>query len=429
MNFFSIKGATISNGSLGFFKQIQDSKWFDQLQVIINLANLIVERIEESSSVMLSLEDGWDLTCQVSSLSQLLLDPYYRTIEGFCVLIEREWLSMGHRFSRRSNQTVDDQTGFSPLFLQFLDVVYQCLSQNPVAFEFNEFYLEFLAYHYVSNRFKTFLLDSELERLKFGILSELNKKQDNSSSFSYSLANSISSNTTCIWQYILKVHYNSAKFFNFNYQPNICKTLRPSAELYKLKLWRYYTKETLCTGPVYDLDLTTIGNLNQISSSSSSGGQANVSCSSISQSKIVCNDEFWYPVPIQNANDYYEQLDQIIPTQYELLIKQIIRKYKLTDVHDLKIKSPSINQNFENISNTSLSKATSDFLKKVLNAHESSNDNESNLEARKKDGGINQFIPLNWKNVWDYFYQMVIIFTKKSLIQILTVVFSCESLS
>jgi hypothetical protein len=429
MNYSSIKGATVSNGSLGFFKQIQDSKWFDQLQVIINLANLIVERIEESSSVMLSLEDGWDLTCQVSSLSQLLLDPYYRTIEGFCVLIEREWLSMGHRFSRRSNQTVDDQTGFSPLFLQFLDVVYQCLSQNPVAFEFNEFYLEFLAYHYVSNRFKTFLLDSELERLKFGILSELNKKQDNSSSFSYSLANSISSNTTCIWQYILKVHYNSAKFFNFNYQPNICKTLRPSAELYKLKLWRYYTKETLCTGPVYDLDLTTIGNLNQISSSSTSGGQANVSCSSISQSKIVCNDEFWYPVPIQNANDYYEQLDQIIPTQYELLIKQIIRKYKLTDVHDLKIKSPSINQNFENISNTSLSKATSDFLKKVLNAHESSNDNESNLEARKKDGGINQFIPLNWKNVWDYFYQMVIIFTKKSFIQILNVVFSCESLS
>jgi hypothetical protein len=371
------------------------------------LANLIVERIEESSSVMLSLEDGWDLTCQVSSLSQLLLDPYYRTIEGFCVLIEREWLSMGHRFSRRSNQTVDDQTGFSPLFLQFLDVVYQCLSQNPVAFEFNEFYLEFLAYHYVSNRFKTFLLDSELERLKFGILSELNKKQD--SSFSYSLANSISSNTTCIWQYILKVHYNSAKFFNFNYQPNICKTLRPSAELYKLKLWRYYTKETLCTGPVYDLDLTTIGNLNQISSSSSNGGQANLSSSSISQSKIVCSDEFWYPVPIQNANDYYEQLDQIIPTQYELLIKQIIRKYKLTDVHDLKIKSPSINQNFENISNTSLSKATSDFLKKVLNAHDTSNDNESNLETRKKDGDITQFVPLNWKNVWDYFYQMVII--------------------
>ena len=384
---------------------------------------------------MLCLEDGWDLTCQVSSLAQLLLDPYYRTIEGFSVLIEREWLSMGHRFSRRSNQTVDDQTGFSPLFLQFLDVVYQCLHQNSVAFEFNEFYLEFLAYHHVSNRFKTFLLDSELDRMKFGISSDLNKQNNNSSN---SLA---SSNTTCIWQYILKVHYNSAKFFNFNYQPNLCKTLRPSAELYRLKLWRYYTKETLCTGPVYDLDLTTIGNLNQLTNPSSSSCQANASSNSINQSKIVCNDEFWYPVPIQNASDYYEQLDQIIPTQYEILIKQIIRKYKLNEIKDLKLKSPSIKPNSEldyqfssnslvtSISNTSLSKATSDFLKKILNSNENINGVESDIEPKNFDENITQFLPLNWKNVWDYFYKMVFINYKFKFLQLLEDFFySIESL-
>ena len=368
---------------------------------------------------MVSLEDGWDLTSQITSLTQLLMDPYYRTIEGFSVLVEREFISMGHRFSRRSNQTLDDQTGFAPIFLQFLDLAYQCQNQYPVAFEFNDFYLEFLAYHYVSNRFKTFLLDSELERLQFGILTDTSKysNQQKENKFnlftnvSYSYANSIPSTTTCIWQYILKIHFNSAKFFNFNYQPNVWKTLKPSGEFYNLKLWRYYTKETLCTGPVYDLDLLTIGNLNsQINQSS----PANASFNSINQPKVLqCNihvDEFWYPVPFQNASDYYEQLDQILPTQYEILIKQIIQKYKLNfDINSLESSSHTcLNKQYTSSdvsasSFSSISQETTDLLNKLIN---DSTISESNRDESTKINCLHQ-TPLNWKNVWDFFYQMV----------------------
>jgi myotubularin-related protein 5/13 len=86
----------------------------------------IVQFIEDhASSVMICVEDGWDTAAQLVSISELLLDPYYRTFEGFQTLIEREWFAFGHRFSHRSNQTAANKTGFAPVFLQFLDLVHQ----------------------------------------------------------------------------------------------------------------------------------------------------------------------------------------------------------------------------------------------------------------------------------------------------------------
>jgi hypothetical protein len=40
-------------------------------------------------------------TAQFSALVQMCLDPYSRTIVGFANLIEKEWISMGHKFNER----------------------------------------------------------------------------------------------------------------------------------------------------------------------------------------------------------------------------------------------------------------------------------------------------------------------------------------
>ena len=67
---------------LTFLKLVEGSEWLALLQSVMQLSGAVTDLIDlQGSSVMLCLEEGWDLTCQVSSLAQLSLDPYYRTIQ------------------------------------------------------------------------------------------------------------------------------------------------------------------------------------------------------------------------------------------------------------------------------------------------------------------------------------------------------------
>jgi len=56
---------------------------------------------EENVNVLVHCTDGWDRTAQLCSLAQILMDPYYRTFKGLQILIEKDWLSFGHKFHQR----------------------------------------------------------------------------------------------------------------------------------------------------------------------------------------------------------------------------------------------------------------------------------------------------------------------------------------
>jgi hypothetical protein len=79
------------------------SGWLKHITGLLDGASLIARQIGiQHSHVLIHCSDGWDRTSQLSALAQLLLDPYYRTIDGFIVLIEKDWLSFGHMFQHRS---------------------------------------------------------------------------------------------------------------------------------------------------------------------------------------------------------------------------------------------------------------------------------------------------------------------------------------
>jgi hypothetical protein len=90
------------------------------------------------------------------------MDPYFRTIEGFQILIEKDWISFGHRFKDRCGH-VDKSDQNSPIFFQFIDCVYHIWKQFPTFFEFNEEFLLFLVEQTYSCLFGNFLFNNEKE--------------------------------------------------------------------------------------------------------------------------------------------------------------------------------------------------------------------------------------------------------------------------
>ncbi|XP_059994132.1 myotubularin isoform X4 [Lagenorhynchus albirostris] len=204
-----------------WLSSLESTHWLEHIKLVLTGAIQVADRVSSGkSSVVVHCSDGWDRTAQLTSLAMLMLDSYYRSIEGFEILVQKEWISFGHKFASRighgdKNHADADR---SPIFLQFVDCVWQMSKQFPTAFEFNERFLIIILDHLYSCRFGTFLYNCESAREK----------------------QKVTERTVSLWSLI---NSNKDKFKNPFYTKEINRVLYPVASMRHLELWvNYYIR-------------------------------------------------------------------------------------------------------------------------------------------------------------------------------------------
>lgn len=136
------------------------------IRILLSGANQVAQSLCHGQVVLVHCSDGWDRTAQLCALAQIMIDPYYRTLQGFADVVEKEWCSFGHKFGQRcgtepAERADDGNKQRSPVFLQWLDAVWQLMSQYPAAFHFNDRVLRVVAHHAYSDRFGTFMYNCD----------------------------------------------------------------------------------------------------------------------------------------------------------------------------------------------------------------------------------------------------------------------------
>ncbi|XP_057308817.1 myotubularin-related protein 9-like [Hydractinia symbiolongicarpus] len=221
--------ACMDTKSSSWLLKLDASGWLTCVADLLKVALSVANCISHETPVLVHGDRGSDITLQITSLTQLLLNPECRTVTGFQSLITREWLWAGYAFTERHLKlgiSPARRKEHAPVFLLFLDCVHQILQQYPSSFEFTEDLLLLLAQHSYSSEYGTFLFNCEWQR-------EQSK---------------VAEKTVSLWSFINREEFLST-IRNPIYEENP-KELRPSVAPQSLTLWYgMFAKQTLPTGP------------------------------------------------------------------------------------------------------------------------------------------------------------------------------------
>lgn len=200
-----------------FHSEVATSGWLHHCGKVLKAAVQVAEKIHfEGCSVLIHCSDGWDRTPQIACIAEIMLDPFYRTLEGFFTLIEKEWCTFGHKFKHRwDHAESEDANQRSPIFIQLLHIIHSVMEQSGDGFEYNDYLLVFVADHVSSGLFGNFIENSEYIRKQQ--LKVIDKTQS-------------------IWSYVLA---KREQFTNPSYRP-YNNPIWPSSDSRHISSWKRY---------------------------------------------------------------------------------------------------------------------------------------------------------------------------------------------
>lgn len=65
-----------------WWQLLDNTKWLNHIAGLLSSAVIAANAVDKQARpVLVHCSDGWDRTPQIVSLAEILLDPYYRTVE------------------------------------------------------------------------------------------------------------------------------------------------------------------------------------------------------------------------------------------------------------------------------------------------------------------------------------------------------------
>ncbi|XP_068107358.1 myotubularin-related protein 12 isoform X2 [Hyperolius riggenbachi] len=185
-----------------WFSLLNTSNWLEIIRQCLKKTIEVIDYLEtQKFNVVLKEDTASDLCCVIASLVQIMMDSHYRTRAGFQSLVQKEWVMGGHCFLDRCNHLRRNESE-APIFLLFLDCVWQLVQQYPLAFEFSETYLTVLSDSINIPVFSTFFFNSPSHKDAHKWAEERSAKQKQPLSF-YS-----------VWDWSVQFELKALSFLN-----------------------------------------------------------------------------------------------------------------------------------------------------------------------------------------------------------------------